>query len=725
MKARSASPSNHTRRSTWRGALFALPIALPFSLPIALLTVLVCATAPPAIARVDRVEITSRSTIADGKAFGRVGAYELVVGRLHYSVDPGATANRTIVDLPLAPRDPAGRVTYSGDFSLLRPADGRRANGRLIYEVNNRGNYRLLDLFQDSEVSNAVGDAAARGNDWLLAQGYSLLWTGWNWDVQPGNGRQAINLPVARQPDGQPITGPVVSEIFVNAPTKVAAHAGLLAIGYPFADGAQAKATLTVRDKPDGPRTAIGRDQWALARIEQGQEVADDNHVLLRTGFEPGRIYELSYVARDPVVTGLGLAAIRDAVSFFRYQDRDRAGTPNPLLAREGRLPRHVLGFGLSQSGRVIQTLLLDGLEVDEQQRPVFDGAFVHAAGGGKGGFNFRFAQTTRHFSHHEESIYPTDYFPFATTVQRDPVTGRRASVLDHARKANAIPRLIYTASTTDYWVRAASLLHTDPIGREDIALDPKARGFLLAGAQHVVAVPEQRGILENCLSPVDYRPHLRALLAALDGWVSAGIDPPASRLPRIADGTLVELDAYLAAAVAVPGRKPSGYLQPPYLDLGPDFDRTGIASRQPPVFGRHYGALVPQVDEAGNDRAGLFAPEVQVPVGSFLGWNLRRESAGAPQGLARLYGSLIPFAPTADARRASGDQRLSLAERYPSKDDYLARVNAAVQAQVRDRLLLVTDVPSVVGRASGLYDRIRALPAGEASCRYQRAPLP
>jgi len=690
---------------------------------LALLAALLGMTAPIASARVDRVEITSRSPVADGRAFGRAGAYELVVGRLHYSVDPADPGNRTIVDLPLAPRDASGRVAFSGDFTLLRPAAGSRSNGRLLYEVNNRGNYRLLDLFQDSAVSNAVGDAAAKGNDWLLAQGYSLLWTGWNWDVQPGNGRQTIDLPVARQADGQPITGPVISEIFVNAPTRAAAHAGLLAIGYPFADGAQAKATLTVRDKPDGPRTTIAREQWTLARIDQGREVADDRHVLLRTGFEPGRIYELGYEARDPVVTGLGLAAIRDAVSFFRYQDRDRAGTPNPLLTGDGRLPRHVLGFGLSQSGRVIQTLLLDGLEIDEQRRPVFDGAFVHVAGGGKGGFNYRFAQTTRHFSHYEESIYPTDYFPFATTVQRDPVTGRRASVLDHAREARAVPRLIYTASSTDYWVRAASLLHTDPIGREDIDLDPKARAYLLAGAQHVVAVPEQREIYENCLSPVDYRPHLRALLTALDAWVSAGIAPPASRLPRIADGTLVEIDAYLAAAAPVPGRKPTGYLQPPYLDLGPDFDRTGVASRQPPVFGRHYGSLVPQVDSSGNDRAGVFAPEVQVPVGSFLGWNLRREPAGAPEGLARLYGSLIPFAPSAEARRASGDQRPSLAERYSSKDDYLGRVNAAVQAQVRDRLLLVADVPAVVARASGLYDRVRALPAGESSCRYQRAP--
>lgn len=666
------------------------------------------ALVPAAQAAVERVEITSRTPLANGQAFGQAGAYERITGRLHYAVDPSNDANLPIVDLALAPRDARGKVRFAGDFTLIRPIQGARANGRLLYEVNNRGNYWLFSLFQNGPFTNDLADPASIGDGWLLEQGYSLLWTGWNWDVVPGGNRQGIDLPVARQRGGAPIQGKVVNEIFLNAPAKAAPHRGILAKGYPFAPGARETAELTVRDTPTGTRTVIPRSQWQLARLDGDKVVPDDGSVYLETGLLPGRIYELSYTAQDPVVVGLGLASIRDAISFFRHEPRDAAGQRNPLLDQGGKLPTATLAFGISQSGRVIQSMLLQGLHVDEQRRPTFDGAFVHVAGAGKGGFNYRWAQTTRHFSHFEESTYPTDYFPFTTVPQTDDVSGARGSVLDRARASGVVPKLIYTSSSTDYWVRAASLLHTDTAGRQDLPLAPNARAYLLSGAQHVIATPPARGVYENCLSPTDYRPQLRALLAALDGWVAQGTTPPDSRIPTIADGSLVGLDAYLAALDGLPAalRRPTDYLRPPRLDLGPRFASEGIPEVQPPVFGARYGALVPQVGADGNELAGLKTPQVAVPLGAYLGWNLRTDAAGAPQGLARLFGSFVP--------RAAGD--------LPARQVYVQQVERVAREQVQQGVLLARDVAAVVRQAGAFHDRVAALAPGQRDCGYLAA---
>ncbi len=250
----------------------------------------------------------------------------------------------------------------------------------------------------------------------------------------------------------------------------------------------------------------------------------DPTHVFHVAGFEPGRIYEVLYEARDPVVVGLGLAAIRDAISFFRFETEDRTGGANPLgRGRRARSDRRRLIFGISQSGRVIQHMLWQALHVDEAGRMTFDGALIHVAGAGKGSFNHRFAQTTRHPSQLEDHQYPADFFPFTTTPARDPVTGASGDVLARARAAGALPRLFYTTTSTEYWTRAASLLHTDVTGSHDVPLDPQARLYFLAGAQHGNWRFAERGPYQNCGNPLDHRPPMRALLLALDAWVDRG----------------------------------------------------------------------------------------------------------------------------------------------------------------------------------------------------------
>jgi hypothetical protein len=676
-------------------------------------------TALPAEAAVERIDILEQGPFAGGATFGTVGGYQRIRGRLHFAVGPEDPANAAIVDLELAPRDDRGLVTFAADFILLRPTDLARGNHRLLYEVNNRGNLGALAMFDEAGWNNDPTSRADAGNGFLFERGYSLLWTGWNWDVLPGDGRLQIELPIATE-QGKPIVGPVAAEFVVGQWTRSAPFMWGDSRGYPPVSLDAPDARLTMRAGPDGPRTEIPRDRWRFARLEGDRLVPDPTHVFHVAGFEPGRIYELVYRARDPRVVGLGLAAIRDAIAFFRFEGADAAGTANPLAAAGAPAPEAALIFGISQSGRVIQHMLWQGLHVDEAGRMVFDGALIHVAGGGKGSFNHRFAQTTRHPSHLEDQQYPADFFPFTTTPSRDPVTGETGDVLERARAAGALPRLFYTTTSTEYWTRSASLLHTDVTGSADVALDSHARLYFLAGAQHGNWRFAERGPYQNCGNPLDHRPAMRALLLALDAWATAGQEPPESVYPKLADGTLGSVEDYRRAFPKIPGLAlPTGNLQPPRLDLGPRFASEGIADKQPPDFGAPYVTRVPLPDADGNDLGGIRLPAVALPLGTYTGWNLRRPEVGAPDKLARWSGSFIPFAPTEAARRATVDPRPSLEARYASRAAYEANVEAAAGALVDRGFLLAEDVRPITARAGAFYERVLAREAGDLSCAY------
>jgi hypothetical protein len=675
--------------------------------------------APPLEAAVERIEILERAPFAQGAAFGTVGPYERIRGQLHFAVDPEHPANAAIVDLKLAPRDDRGRVTFTADFVLLRPADLGRGNHRLLYEVNNRGNLGALAMFNEAGWNNDPSSRADAGNGFLFEQGYSLLWSGWNWDVLPGEGRLQIELPTATE-QGRPITGPVAAEFVVGQWTQSAPFMWGDSRGYPPVSLQAPEARLSVRAEPGGARTEIPRADWRFARVEGDRLVPDPTHVFYVGGFEPGLIYEVVYPAQDPRIVGLGLAAIRDAISFFRFERADATGGANPLAEAGAPDPEATLIFGISQSGRVIQHMLWQALHVDEAGRMTFDGALIHVAGGGKGSFNHRFAQTTRHPSHLEDQQYPVDFFPFTTTPERDPMTGATGDVLGRARAAGALPHLFYTTTSTEYWTRAASLLHTDVTGREDVPLDPHARLYFLAAAQHGNWRFSARGPYQNCGNPLDHRPPMRALLLALDAWATEGREPPASVYPRLEDGTLGSVEDYRRAFAKIPGvAVPTGNLQPARLDLGPRFASEGIADRQPPGFGPPFVTRVPQPDAAGNDRGGIRLPAVVLPLGTYTGWNLRRPEVGAPDKLARWSGSFIPLAPTEAAQRASGDPRLSLETRYASRADYEVAIKTAAAALVDQRFLLADEVPQITRRAGAFYERVLAHAPDDLSCAY------
>jgi Alpha/beta hydrolase domain len=647
-------------------------------------------------AEVVRVDVTSREPFAEGMAFGAVGAYEKIRGRLLYAVDPASPANAPIVDLKLAPRDLRGRVGFSADFVLLKPADLARGNHRLVYEVANRGNLGILARLNRGEGTNEPATAAHAGNGFLMRQGYSILWSGWNWDVQPGNGRLQIELPIATD-GGRTITGTVVAEIVVDERTDVRPFAWGDSRCYEVVDATTNRgATLTVRDEQRAPRVEIPRDRWSFA---------DTTHVRLDGGFEPGRIYELVYTAKDPRVVGLGLAAIRDTISFFHFVARDTVGTPSPLArpAADGVMqadPDKALIFGISQSGRVIQHMLFQGLHVDEAGRMVFEAAMPHVMGAGKGSFNHRFAQTTRHPSPFEDHQYPADFFPSETVPDTDPVTGKTGDVLAAAKAMGKVPFVMYTGTSTEYWTRAASPLHVTADGKRDAGVDERVRIYFIAGGQHGIAASRDR-VYENAPNPLDHSPPLRALLLALDRWATTGAPPPPSVYPRIDRGELVTADGYAATFPRIPGvRLPRGNLEPPRLDLGPRFETAGIVDTQPPVLGKAFVTLVPAPDADGNDRGGIRLPEIAVPLGTFTGWNLRPAVLGAEGALARWSGSYFPFAATAEERRKSGDRRPSIEERYRGPADYVRRVEAAADGLVKQGYLLDADARALVETA-------------------------
>ena len=350
-----------------------------------------------------------------------------------------------------------------------------------------------------------------------------------------------------------------------------------------------------------------------------------------------------------------------------------------------------------------------------------FDGALIDVPGGGKGSFNYRFAQTTRHPSELEDQQYPADFFPFTTTPEVDPVTGAKGDVLARARAAGALPKLFYTSTSTEYWTRSASLLHTDVAGERDLPLAPNARLYMFAGAQHGNWRTPVRGPYQNCGNPLDHRPPMRALLLALDAWTTWGTEPPASAYPELAAGTLGTVAEYRRAFPAIPGvRLPRGNLKPPRLDLGPRFASQGIADKQPPDFGPPFITRVPLPDADGNDRGGLRLPEIAAPLGTYTGWNPRRPEVGAPDHLARWSGSFLPFARTEAERRASGDPRPALEARYRSRADYEAQLERAARRLVAGGFLLETDVATITARAGAFYDRLLRHEPGDASCAYE-----
>ena len=613
--------------------------------------VLIASLAASANAHVTRVEIISRADVQDGRAFGLAGAYERIIGRVYFAVDPDNIHNRQIVDLNKAPRNPQGEVEFSADLYLFKPKDMNKGNNAVLFEVSNRGGRGILRLVNGSSSSDPNAEF---GDGFLLREGYTIAWLGWQFDLAEEGEKVRLNAPVAHDAGGKEIHGLVRSD-FTPSQKINDMPLGHIMLGpgggksYPVDDPASAKNVLTVRDRPGDARQIIPRSQWSFAHSVEGKLVNDPHFIHLDRGFQSGRIYEVVYETKDPVVVGTGLAAVRDFLSYLKYDPHATA----PV--------RRVYAVGISQSGRFLRHFLYQDFNADEQGRQVIDGVIAHVAGAGRGSFNHRFAQPSRDAQPLSPLFYRVDLFPLADLPATDPLSGRSEGLLDRAVAGKVVPKIFYTNTSYEYWSRGESLCHTTPDGKSDVQIPESSRIYFIAGTAHVPGpFPPQKREGQNLDNPSNYWAPLHALFDALDAWVRDGTAPPPSRYPHISDGTLVP-----AAQLAV--KFPVAPYQPYKLDL----------TAEPPKVVGTYPTLVPQVGSDGNETSGIRGPRVTVPIATYTGWNLRDPKVGFPEARQSFVGSFIPFA------------KSRILELYRDEAEYLGRYAQAAMKLIDERFLV------------------------------------
>jgi hypothetical protein len=620
---------------------------------------LVCAILVPvgAGAEVTKVTIASRTTVAGGQAFGSTGPYDKLTGTIEFAVDPADPRNATIVDLAHAPKGADGRVHFSADLYVLQPSDPSRGNNTLLFEIANRGRKGILGRFNRAGASQDPTAAADFGDGFLMKDGYTVVWVGWQFDVDAPSLR--VVAPEAK------VTGRVRVSFIPDQKRTEITPADLPR--YLPANANDPSATLTVRDKFWDKPQPIPRAAWRMT------EANGRPRFVLDGGFEPGRVYEVDYPATGARVAGVGMAAIRDAASAFLHR------TDMPVRGRSAFV------FGISQSGRFLRQFLHDGFNVDERNRRVFDVVWPHIAGAGQGSFNERFAMPGY-------SSFPATRFPYTDLEQRN-AAGNRGGILA-GYKADQLPKVIYTNTSVEYWGqgRAAALTHATIDGNSDATIPDNVRTYLLSGTQHgEAAFPPSTGNGQAMGNPTPQANVMRALLRATSQWVQSGVRPPDSRYPRLRGETLVPVSAINFPAI--PGLRNPREIEGPGYTIGDRFSALPF--------------LVPHVDADGNEVAGIRVPEVTVPLATTTGWNFRAERIGNPSTAYALLGSYVPLARTRAERETTHDPRPSIEERYKNRDDYLQRIRAAADALVKERFILQQDVGDVVQRAARHWDHL------------------
>lgn len=536
------------------------------SFVLALLAAVLCA--PVVSADVLSVEIIERNLIEEGQVFGDVGSYEELVGRITFGFDPDQPGNHAIVNLDRAPRNGDGLVEATADLRILAPTNRRLGNGVALVDIANRGRLTALGFNR--------GGNGPYGDGFLMNEGYTVVWVGWEFDV----------------PEGRPMRFDVPS-----------------VDGFP--------------------------------------------------------------------VGGLGFAAVRDTTSWIKYDSEATVSA------------QHTLSFGSSQSGRFLRTFLYLGFNSDTSGRKVFDGMIPHIAGASRLDLNQPGAEPI------SLGMFDATSFPFADAALRDPVTGAIDGTLGNDRSRENQPLIFYTNTGVEYWGggRVATLVHSTPDGTEDLTLQDNVRFYFLTGTQHGPGPfpPPPGGNRQEMGNPTDYWWNMRALLTSLTEWVVDGTAPPPSRHPTFADRNLVE---------------PIAIQFPAIPDVRSPADRTGgTRVANPWLEGNDGGGVelpmfIPQVDVDGNEVAGIRHPEVAVPLATYTGWNFTNADNGDPNTLVALAGSYIPFPSTRAQRERTSDPRRSIEERYSSRDDFLAQVEAAGRELIAQRYLLEADLRPILDRA-------------------------
>ncbi len=646
---------------------------------------------------VTTLNIKTCRPFADGMTFGEVGAYQQLEGTVHLAVDPNHPRSTGIADLKRATRDTQGFVQCSADFRILQPVVPGRGNQRLLLAIVNRGNPTVLTNF------NSADGRLEPGNGFLMRQGYTVLWCGWQDDVPETPGLVRIQVPEAVDADGQPLTGKMAIAFQPDTLIREQLLSDRSHRPHPAHDVHDPNAILTVQDHEDAPPQTIPRQEWSFARLQDGRPVPDPTRIYLATGFLPGKVYQVIYTTTGAPVIGLGFIAVREMVSFLRYRAETEG---NPCAGRI----RYAYSFGRSQSGRFLRHFLYLGLNQDEQDRTVCDGLIPLVAGGGRGEFNQRLGQPSNSNKYSVKNL-----FPFHDSVQTDPETGRTDGLLRRLAFQGLLPKVFFINTSAEYWSGHAALTHIDVEGKADLTSAESVRNYHLAGTQHgpgnlsltdTGSADDARA--RHLPNAVDYRPLLRAALVNLDHWVTEGHEPPPSLHPRLDTGTAVAPEHTLTTFQAIPEVSVPVYLRSIVrLDFGAESD-TGLMAQLPPKVGKPYTNLVSVVDADGNEVAGIRLPDISVPLATYTGWNVRHPEIGGAGQTLSLLGSTLPFPATQAARQASGDPRLAIEERYRSKEDYLEQVRQAAESLVQQGYLLTEDMPAVMAQAGQRYDQFQ-----------------
>ncbi len=618
-----------------------------------------------------RLVIARRQVVFGGASFGSAGQYELLTGTAYGELDPHAAGNAVIVNVNNAPLNAKGHVEYNVDIAILKPVDTAKGNGRLLYDVVNRGKNTALNHLNDSGDTFTASDT---GNGFLMKRGYTVVWSGWQADIPSNSSLLKANLPVATR-DGKPIVG-TSREEFTDVP---AGPVFTQTLTYPAASLDPSGATLTVREREADPRKPLPASSWHFV---------DARHVEITAapGFDRGALYEFLYPATNEALTDIGFVAARDFVSFLRYADKDSTGDPNPVR-QPGTTFKATLAFGVSQTGRALKDFIYQGFNADISGRIVFDGALPLLSGSRRTFTNFEFAQPGRFSRQHEDHLYGGDQFPFSYATTKDPVSGKTDGLLFACTKSRTCPKIFHLDSDTEVWQGRFSLVATDTSGRA-LALPDNVRVYMMSGHPHNPAPDwHSHGVCQELQNPLNYSTYARAFFVALDRWITEGVAPPASAYPNLKSHTLIPFDKAQAMWPAIPG-----------VPFSPQVNQVRVVdakSMPPEASGPAYPLLFPPLNADGNPIGGIEVPEVAVPIATFSGRNTRAE--GFSQGeLCGLSGSYIPFAATKQERQSNGDARPSLEERYKSAQEYSDRRKHAVDALVQQRYVLPEDAAAL-----------------------------
>ncbi len=653
--------------------------------------------AGPAAARTTKVTITSKeSPTFGGYSWPGVGQYEKIVGVAYGELDPNDSHNAVITDIKLAPRNASGKVEYSHTFYILKPITPANGNHKVVYDAVNRGGktFSVLNRGLSGDDPGSVTDAQQLSQTFLFPKGYSYVASGWDSSAgsSPANFNSIITVPIAKNLDGSSITGPAYEYI-------TGGNSASVALTYPAATLDKSQAKLTHRVHLDDTPQVVASTGWNYN--------ADGTSISLVGGnFVSNDIYEFSYTAKDPTVNGIGFAAVRDFMTWLRYEAKDDGSTVNPMAGDINR----IYTITRSQPARMLNDFRNLGFNASEGNRKVFDAIFNWVGAADGINMNYRFSNPGTTQRNRQDQLYPEAFFPFANESTTDHISGMTAGRYDRCSTTNTCPLGMEVYSSNEYWVKAASLMHTNTQGTADLPGHPLARLYLISSHQHSnPGNVNSKGSCQQFGNPLASEPVQRALWEAMDAWSTRGVEPPPSMVPRLSDGTLVpSMPQATAGFPNIPGVTYTGLKSTRYrLNYGPNFYADGVMTVYPPVVsapmfdnpanGPIYPSFVPKVDVDGNEIAGIRLPDVRVPIRTYSGWSLR-SGAWANDGCEGT-GQSVAFATTKAARTASGDPRLSIEERYPTFLDYYYKVTRAINDMVAERFMLPEDAGTALNR--------------------------